>query len=38
MDGDRPLIQEIDTNAIMQALPHLRDVRGKFIGVEANIG
>lgn len=38
MDSDRQLIQEIDTNAIMTALPHLRDVRGKFIGIEANIG
>lgn len=38
MDSDKPLIQEIDTNAIMAALPHLRDVRGKFIGVEGNIG
>lgn len=32
------MIQEIDTNAIMQALPHLRDKRGIFIGIEANIG
>jgi deoxyadenosine/deoxycytidine kinase len=38
VDADRPLIQEIDTNAIMQALPHLRDIRGKFIGIEGNIG
>jgi len=31
-------IQEIDTNAIMQALPHLRERQGIFIGIEANIG
>lgn len=29
---------EIDTNMIMQALPHLRDARAAFIGVEGNIG
>jgi len=38
VDNNRQLIQEIDINAVMAALPHLRDARGKFIGIEANIG
>jgi len=31
-------VLEVDIGEVLQALPHLRDARGAFIGVEANIG